>query len=103
MALGKYYYGNTSISYDTAHAGTAPYYTDSQVGFYQSNDKIMDPITALGKRLFNADTKKLIKAGLLNRDLSLTERGRVELNALLLQQCMKDMVKVADEILDDTE
>lgn len=57
-------------------------------------------LTTIAKRLFDADTKKLVKANLLTKDLELTEDGRAELWAIIFQTNKEELVKVAGEILE---
>jgi len=55
--------------------------------------------SSLMKRLLDKDTQVLIKAGFLNNDLSLTNKGEEEVMALMLMQNKTDLVKVAEEKL----
>ena len=86
---GYSYWGSTGTSITTNSMTT--------------NDESMNKLTALAKRFLDADTKKLIKAGLLNKDLSVTSQGEWEINALLIQKYKEELVKVADEIISERE
>ena len=60
-------------------------------------------LNSMMRRLLNADIKKLIKAGLMNGDLLLTEEGRNALYALLVETHKKELVEIAKEILKEEE
>ncbi len=49
------------------------------------------------KRLLDADTKKLIKGGLINGDLELTEEGIKTLQAIVFEANKVELVKIAEE------
>ena len=51
------------------------------------------------RRLLNADIKKLIKAGLINGNLLLTDEGKNALYALLVETHKKELVEIAKEII----
>lgn len=56
-------------------------------------------LNSMMRRLLNADIKKLIKAGLMNGDLLLTDEGRNALYALLVETHKKELVEIAQEII----
>ena len=61
----------------------------------------MTRLTTLAKRLFNSDIKTLIKGGLLNKDLTVTERGRAGIDALELERNMDALVEIAKERIEE--
>jgi hypothetical protein len=61
----------------------------------------MTRLTTLAKRLFNSNIKTLIKAGFLNKDLSVTERGQAGINAVILESHMEEVVKLAEERIEE--
>lgn len=61
----------------------------------------MTRLTTLAKRLFNSDIKTLIKGGLLNKDLSVTERGRAAIDAIELEKNMEALVEIAKERIEE--
>ena len=61
----------------------------------------MGELNFLAKFFLNADTKKLIKAGLMNSDLSLTSEGEKALLAILCREKKQELVKMAKEILEE--
>ena len=63
-------------------------------------NKIMK-ITNIVKQLLDSDTRKLVKAGLINGDLALTEEGVSELLGIIFLANKAELVKVAEEKLDD--
>ena len=69
------------------------------LAFNQPNKETMR-LTTIAKRLLDGDTKKLVKAGLLTRELELTESGRAELWAILFEANKDELVKAADKVLE---
>lgn len=63
-----------------------------------NNNKPMK-LNSMMRRLLNADIKKLIKAGLMNGDLLLTDEGKNALYALLVEAHKKELVEIAKEII----
>jgi hypothetical protein len=58
-------------------------------------------LSSMMKRLLDKDTQVLVKAGFLNGDLELTGDGQKALLAILFMATKVDMVKAAQEKLDD--
>lgn len=58
-------------------------------------------ITSIARKLFDGNTKKLIKAKFLNSDLSITERGRAALDAIAVQENMDALVELASERIEE--
>jgi len=58
-------------------------------------------LNSMMRRLLNADIKKLIKAGLMNGDLLLTDEGNHALAAILVETYKKELVEIAKEILEE--
>ncbi len=54
-------------------------------------------LNSMMKRLLDAETKKLIKGGLINGDLELTEEGKNTLMAIVFETNKAKMVKIAEE------
>jgi len=68
----------------------------------QTNKKgVIMKLNSMMRRLLNADVKKLIKAGLMNGDLLLTEEGKNAIYALLVETYKKELVEIAQEIIDE--
>lgn len=84
----KYYYG-----VDTSDIKITP----------TPNKPIMKTVTTMMKKLLDADTQKLVKAGFVNGDLELTERGRAELTAILFTNYKKELVEVAKEVIKEED
>lgn len=61
----------------------------------------MTKLNNMMKRLLDADTKKLIQAGLINGDLLLTEEGKQAIFAIILEANKKELVKLAEEIIEE--
>ncbi len=58
-------------------------------------------LTTLAKRLFDSDTKALVKGGLLNKDLSVTDRGRAAIDAIVLEKFKSEIVEIANERIEE--
>ena len=54
-------------------------------------------LNSMMKRLMDPDVKKLMKAGLINGDLLLTEEGKDELTAIMFDEKKAELVKIAEE------
>jgi len=68
----------------------------------QTNKKgVIMKLNLMMRRLLNADVKKLIKAGLMNGDLLLTEEGKNAVYAILVETYKKELVEIAKEIIDE--
>lgn len=68
-----------------------------------SKTNIMTKLNSMMKRLLDADTKKLIKGGLINGDLQLTEEGKEALLSIIFEEKKADLVKVAEENIAEAE
>jgi hypothetical protein len=58
-------------------------------------------LNALANRLFDKDTKALIKAGLMQTDGDLTAEGRAELDAIVFLANKEALVKRAEERIEE--
>lgn len=56
-------------------------------------------LNSMMKRLLDASTKKLIKAGYIDGDLMLTEKGKLALFTILFAANKEELVKLAEEDL----
>jgi len=74
--------------------------TGSDETISQPNKK-MNKLKPMMKRLLDKDTRTLYKAGYINRDLELTENGRNALNTILFTANKAELVKMAQEELDE--
>ena len=63
----------------------------------------MNKLTSMLKRLLDADSQLLYKAGFLNGDLEITEEGLKELNGILFNAYMPQLVEKAKEIIAEEE
>lgn len=63
--------------------------------------KKMISLNTMMKKLLDKDTQTLIKAGFINGDLQLTDEGWQNLKALLFEQNKDEMIKAAQEKLDE--
>lgn len=70
-----------------------------------SNSKktLMKTINVMMKKLLDADTQKLVKAGLINGDLELTSEGQKVLMSLVFDTHKAALVKEAEEIIKEEE
>lgn len=66
-------------------------------------NNIMAKVTNLAKRLLDADTKAFIEAGVLNKDLTLTDEGRLFLEEDYLEQNKKRLATKAKALVDETK
>jgi hypothetical protein len=109
--------GHVSIVRTYQTDGTYPYILEDKdadkVNFYASNElevleskvrnsetkkqTITMKITNLVKKLVDADTQALIKAGYLNGDLELTSQGRAELETIAFTANKEALVALAKE------
>ena len=58
-------------------------------------------ITNIVKKILDVDTRTLVKAGFINGDLALTDEGVSELLGLLFLEKKAELVKIAQEKLDE--
>ena len=63
----------------------------------------MTKLNAMMKRLLDAKTKKLVKAGLINGDLTFTFEGKLVLDAILLDNYKDELVKEAETIIKEAK
>jgi hypothetical protein len=68
----------------------------------KANKKDMK-LSALMKRILDKDTKTLIKAGFLDKNLELTKKGSDALEAILVEQNKEALVKLADVAIFEEE
>lgn len=64
-------------------------------------EKSMTKMSSIMKRILDADTRKLVEAGLLTKDLELTSEGKEALVSLMFEQNKADLVKIAEDILSE--
>jgi len=62
-----------------------------------TNKNTMQKLNSMMKRLLDADTKKLVQAGLINGDLELTDEGIEALRAIEFEGHKAELVKIAEE------
>ena len=58
-------------------------------------------ITNLIKKILDADTRKLVEAGFINGDLALTDEGVSELLGIMFLEKKAELVKIAQEQIDN--
>ena len=75
------------------------HFLEGELELISTKTNLMTKLNSMMKRLLDADTKKLIKAGLIDGDLRLTAEGQEALSAILFDQNKAELVKVADEII----
>jgi hypothetical protein len=63
--------------------------------------KIMYKVSSMMKRMLDADAQTLYKAGYINGDLELTDKGRTALNTIIFVANKSELVKMAQEELDE--
>lgn len=61
----------------------------------------MTRITTIAKRLFSPSIRTLIKGGLLDKDLSVTARGRAAIDAIEVDKNMDELVKIAEDRIEE--
>lgn len=66
------------------------------------NKKDMN-LSTLMKRVLDKDTKTLIKAGFLTKELVLTHSGKEALESLLVEQNKEALVKLAETAIEENE
>lgn len=66
-------------------------------------ERTISMFSAIAKRLLDRDTQKLMKAGFLNSDLSLTSKGEEYVLALLLEENKAALVREAEAIIEENE
>lgn len=71
------------------------------IEYKKSNKIIMQKITPMLKRLLDKNSQTLYKAGYINGDLELTDKGRSALNALIFETNKVELVKLAQEDIDE--
>lgn len=64
---------------------------------------IMTKLNSMMKRLLDKDTQALVKAGLVNGDLEMTDEGQRALTAILFTQNKDALVAEAKEIIEEAE
>jgi len=56
-------------------------------------------LNSMMKKLLDPETRKLVKGGLLNGDLLLTNEGEQALQSILVEQHKKELVTIAEEVI----
>ena len=70
-------------------------------GTISQPNKTMNKLKPMTKRLLDKDTQTLCKAGYINGDLELTENGRNALDTIIFTANKAELVKMAQEELDE--
>jgi len=73
----------------------------SSSNFNKINKTKIMKITNLVKKILDKDTRTLIKAGFINGDIALTEEGVNELIGILFLEKKAELLKVAEEKLNE--
>ena len=63
----------------------------------------MQTVSIMAKKLLDPDTRKLVKAGLVDNCLNMTSEGKSELLAIQFEAYKKELVARADEIIAEAE
>lgn len=86
-------------------AASTPYYYGLDYGFDYIKPKktLMNKVSTMMKKLLDADTQTLVKAGYLNGDLDLTDKGKTALNTIVFMANKADLVVSAQEAIDEEE
>lgn len=61
-----------------------------------SNQSIMNRVSNMMKRLLDGDTQSLVKAGFINGDLEITDKGQDALNSVLFVNNKEELVELAE-------
>ena len=61
----------------------------------------MARLKTLARRLLDGNIRTLIKGGLLNNDLTITERGRAGIDALIVEKYLSELVEIAKERIEE--
>lgn len=80
-----------------------PRHENAWVEILDRNSYTMKKLTSSLKRILSPELQKLYKAGLIDGNLELTESGKNEIWALLQKQFEEELVKVAEEIIEEEE
>lgn len=83
--------------------GTSKHGTYGDMFTKVKSKQIHMKITNLVKKILDSDTRTLVKAGFINGDLALTEEGSTELLGILFLEKKIELVKIANEKLDETK
>lgn len=76
-------------------------HTSHHVGELTTKQPIMQKLNSMLKRILDSESQTLYKAGYLNGDLELTNRGRDALNAILFTENKAKLVAAAQADLDE--
>lgn len=76
---------------------------EDKIVLLKSNKTIMEQVSIMMKKLLDADTQTLVKAGYVNGNLDLTEEGKKALMASLFMANKTELVKLAQEKIDEAK
>jgi hypothetical protein len=86
-------------------SGDTRYMGEEQLELIDENIKpkktLMTKLNTMMKKLLDADTQTLVKAGYINGDLELTSAGRDALNTIVFQANKAALVAMAQEALEE--
>lgn len=96
--------GNTTITTSSNLGGMSfsQVIIDEACCLKDNNKKDMS-LSTLMKRVLDKDTKTLIKAGFLTKELVLTHSGKEALESLLVEQNKEALVKLAETAIEENE
>lgn len=72
-------------------------YEEKELTLIKTKKTFMTKLNTMMKRILDPDIKKLIKGGLIDGDLQLTQEGRESLMAILFTEKKAELVKIAEE------
>lgn len=100
----NYYYQDPQDAYNPS-AWMRKYYGtfDDETGTCRESPKKIMKLSSMMKRLLDKDVQTLIKAGFLDSNLGLTLEGQQALFAMLFVANKAELVKVAQEKIDEEE
>lgn len=90
-------------SYKKGNTGTTYELGDYTVLNGSNNNSMLQTVGAMLKRLLDADSQKLYKAGFINGDLELTDEGTSALMSVLFDANKAALVKEAEEVIAEEE
>lgn len=91
-------FGQVHIKYDDGEMGQSG---DPELYYKIINKNIMEKLSIGLKKVLDTDTKKLVEAGILDRELDLTIEGRRILDQIVLAGVKSELVAEADIIINE--
>jgi len=91
-----------AITSDVQYRSGMEVVTNGSIDWIKNNNQgVIMKLTSLMRKVLDKDLRIVIEAGIIDNDLTLTEKGKEELMSILFIEKKPELVKLAEEIIEE--